>query len=341
MNSERGRSLARRLVEQCDVVLENFAPRVMDQWGLDAEAVLRLRPDAIYVRMPAFGLTGPWRDRTGYAQNMEQVSGMATMTGYSDDRPLVPNGMCDPLAGNHALLALLLALEHRNQTGEGMLVEVPMVGGAINVTAEQTLEYQAFGYQMNRDGNRGPSAAPQNLYETVECDEDGKPNWVAISVESDEQWGGLCSALGYPPWATDPALSSISGRRLAQDTIDEHLGAWCATHTSDEIVTALWSAGVPVGKVLAGPEVRTIPQLQQRGFIETVTHPLTGPSMFFGFPATLSRGPERLHRRPAPLLGEHNREVLIELLGVTPAEFSQLEADQIIGTRIVGDHRTR
>ncbi|MGO9456862.1 MAG: CoA transferase [Acidimicrobiales bacterium] len=342
MSSDQGRALARRLIERCDVVLENYAPRVMDQWGLNEGSVLRLRPDIVFVRMPAFGLSGPWRERTGYAQNMEQVSGMAWMTGYPDDRPQVPNGMCDPLAGTHAVLALLLALEHRRKTGEGMLVEVPMVGGAINVTAEQPLEYQAFGHLMERDANRGPTGAPQNLYNTAELEGDGrKDHWVAIAVESDEQWRGLRRALGEPGWAADRSLDSMSGRRAAHDEIDKHLAAWCQERTGDEIVAALWPAGVPVAKVVAGAEVQHLPQLVARGFLETVEHPVTGPSVHYGYPARFSAGPERLHRRPAPTLGQHNTEVLGDLLGLSPEELEDLEAADVIGTRLLGEHRTR
>jgi crotonobetainyl-CoA:carnitine CoA-transferase CaiB-like acyl-CoA transferase len=342
MNTERGRDLARRLIARCDVVLENYAPRVMEQWGLDAETVLGLRKDAIYVRMPAFGLSGPWRERTGYAQNMEQVSGMATMTGYRDDRPLVPNGICDPLAGNHALLALLLAIEHRRKTGEGMLVEVPMIGAAINVTAEQVLEYQAFGHLMSRDANRGPTGAPQGLYRTAEVEANGEhDHWVAIAVESDVHWQDLRRALGDPDWAAEETFSTMSGRRAAHDEIDRRLAAWCRDRSGDDVVSTLWAAGVPVAKVLAGPEVQHIPQLVARGFLETVEHPLTGDNTHYGYPAKFSAGPERMHHRPAPTLGRHNREVLVDLLGVSPEEFASLEADHVIGTRLLGDHRTR
>ena len=119
--------MARQLISKCDLLLENYSPRVLEHWGLGYEQVRKLRADIIMVRMPAFGLDGPWRDRTGYAQTMEQVSGMAWMTGYRDQAPQIPNGPCDPIAGTHATAALLLALEHRRRTGKGTLVELSLI----------------------------------------------------------------------------------------------------------------------------------------------------------------------------------------------------------------------
>jgi crotonobetainyl-CoA:carnitine CoA-transferase CaiB-like acyl-CoA transferase len=340
MATDDGRRLARRLIAECDVMLENYAPRVMDHWGLGWEDVRELRPDLIFVRMPAFGLSGPWRNRTGYAQNMEQVSGMAWMTGFPDGPPHVPNGMCDPLAGTHATLGLLLALEHRRKTGEGMLVEVPMVGGAVNVAAEQVLEYQAFGHLMQRDGNRGPGAAPQNVYRCADVVGDGKPDdWVAIAVETDEQWRGLCQALGGvdvpKEWDTH------DGRRAGHDAIDAWIGGWCRDLPGDVVVERLWPAGVPVARVLAPAQVQHVPQLKARHFLETVTHPVAGKQMHYGYPVRFGSGPERFHRRPPPTLGQHNREVLVDLLGVEPDEYERLLAAEVIGDRLLGEHRTR
>jgi len=351
MDAERGRTLALGLIEQCDVMLENFSPRVMDHWGMGIDALRELRSDLIVVRMPAFGLSGPWRDRTGYAQNMEQVSGMAWMTGYADGPPIVPNGMCDPLSGTHAMLALLLALEHRRRTGEGMLVEVAMIGGALNVAAEQVLEHGAYGHLMVRDGNRHPSAAPQNLYRTADRDATGRQDgWVAISVEDDDQWRALCRVVDDPP-SPDPALadprlpvgarSAVADRRAAHDEIDRWLGRWCAARSADEIVEAVWAAGVPAAKVVDPQLTDSLPQLRYRGFFEVVQHPLTGPTTLTGYPVRFSGGPQRLHRRPAPTLGEHTREILGELLGVGDAELDELERDQVIGTRLVGTLRAR
>jgi crotonobetainyl-CoA:carnitine CoA-transferase CaiB-like acyl-CoA transferase len=340
MATDDGRQLARRLVAQCDVMLENYAPRVMDQWGLGWEVVSELRPDLIFVRMPAFGLSGPWRNRTGYAQNMEQVSGMAWMTGFPEGPPHVPNGICDPLAGTHATLGLLLALEHRRRTGEGMLVEVPMVGGAVNVAAEQVLEYQAFGHLMQRDGNRGPTAAPQNVYRCADVDGDGAPDaWVAVAVETDDQWAGLCGVLGV----SDPhsAWDTAEGRRKDHDEIDRLIGEWCRARSGDEVVARLWPAGVPVAKVLAPAQVQHVAQLQARRFLETVTHPVAGDQIHYGYPVRFGAGPDRFHRRPAPTLGQHNHEVLVDLLGVEAAEYERLLAADVIGTRLLGEHRTR
>jgi crotonobetainyl-CoA:carnitine CoA-transferase CaiB-like acyl-CoA transferase len=340
MSTEDGRAVARRLIAECDVMLENYAPRVMDQWGLGWEVVSQLRPDLVFVRMPAFGLRGPWRNRTGYAQNMEQVSGMAWMTGFPDGPPHVPNGICDPLAGTHATLALLLALEHRRKTGEGMLVEVPMVGGAVNVAAEQVLEHQAFGHLMQRDGNRGPAAAPQNVYRCADVVGDGKPDaWVAIAVETDAQWDGLCRVVartGIPPeWGTS------EGRRQAHDDIDHWVADWCRPLDGDEVVARLWPAGVPVAKVLAPAEVQHVPQLVARQFLETLDHPVAGAQIHYGYPVRFGAGPDRFHRRPAPTLGQHNHEVLVDLLGLDPSEYERLQSADVIGTRLLGEHRTR
>lgn len=333
MNSPEGRALARQLVARCDVMLENYSPRVMDQWGMGWEEVRALRPDMIFLRMPAFGLTGPWRDRTGYAQNMEQVSGMAWLTGFAEGPPHVPNGLCDPLAGTHATVALLLALEHRRRTGEGMLVEVPMVGGAVNVAAEQALEYQAFGRLMERQGNRGPAAAPQNLYRCA-----GEEDWLALAVETDDQWRALCRLVGRAPLLEDATQAE---RRAAHDQIDAWLARWCAGHSSADAVDRLWGAGVPAAPVLAPPEVQHVEQLRARGFLEDVVHPVAGHQLHYGYPVRFGAGPRRLHRRPAPTLGQHNAQVLGGLLGLSAARLAELEESEVIGTRLLGQHRTR
>lgn len=335
LQSARGREVLQRLIATCDVIAENFTPRVMDQIGLDFAAVQALRPDAVLLRMPGFGLDGPWRDNPAFAYVIESASGVSWLTGYPDRTPFEPYSVGDPNAGVHALNAVLLALEHRRRTGQGVLVEAAMVDAALNIAAEQVIEYSAYGALLERAGNRGPTAVPQNLYRTAEIDEFGRlDSWVAIAVATDEQWMLLRDALESPSWATDPALSSAAGRRAREDLIDERLAQWCGERSGDEIVGVLWDVGVPVAKVMQPHRQAELPQLVARDFFEVVDHPVCGPARLSTVPMRMSGGPDRFHTTPAPLLGQHNHEVLAEL-GLTEAEIAELESDGVIG-RAVG-----
>lgn len=331
LQTSAGRDLLRRLIATSDVIVENFTPRVLDQIGVDFATVQELRSDAILLRMPGFGLDGPWRDNPAFAYVIEAASGLSWLTGYPDRNPYEPYSVGDPNAGVHALNALLLALEHRHRTGQGVLVEAAMVDAAVNVAAEQVIEYSAYGALLERAGNRGPTAAPQNLYRTADVDEFGRlDSWIAVAVATDEQWAAMCEALDRPAWATDPALATAAGRRAQHDLIDEHLGAWCERRSGDEIVRCLWEAGVPVAKVMQPHRQTELAQLAFRGFFEHVEHPVNPAVPHSTVPMRFSRGPQRLHRQPAPLLGQHNHELLTEL-GLTDPEIAELEADGIIG----------
>ena len=218
-----GKALIDELITKADIVAENFVPRVIEKWGLTREYVQGLNPNAIYMRMPAFGLQGPWRDRPGFAQTMEQLTGMAWITGHVDDQPRIMRGPCDPIAGLHGALALCVALWEREETGHAPFVESTMVEAALNCAAEQIIEFSAYGNKMHRAGNRAPHAAPQGVYACP-----GFEQWLAVSVETDEQWRGLRRALGEPVWATDPRLDTMAGRQESHDLLDQRLGEFAA-----------------------------------------------------------------------------------------------------------------
>jgi len=331
LQSPRGRDLLRRLIATCDVIVENFTPRVLEQIGLDFAAIQSIQPSAVMVRMPGFGLDGPWRDNPAFAYVIESASGLSWLTGYPDRPPFEPYSIGDPNAGVHAVNGLLLALEHRRRTGQGVLVEAAMVDAALSISAEQIVEYSAYGALLERAGNRGPTAAPQNLYRTADVDEFGRlDSWVAIAVATDTQWKRLCEALGSPSWAMDPKLLTMAGRRVEQDLIDERLAAWCEHRSGDDIVTSLWDVGVPVAKVMQPHRQTELEQLAFRGFFEDVDHPVNGRARLSTVPMRSPGGPERVHTRPAPLLGQHNHELLGEL-GLSASEIADLEADGIIG----------
>jgi crotonobetainyl-CoA:carnitine CoA-transferase CaiB-like acyl-CoA transferase len=318
--------MALRLIERSDAVIENFTPRVMGNFGLDWDTVHAANPRLILVRMPAFGLSGPWRDNTGFAQTMEQMTGLAWVTGYPDDQPLIQRGPSDPNAGMHAAFGLLVALAERDASGEGQHVEVTMIEAALNAAAEQVVEWGAYGRLLEREGNRAPSAAPQNLYACR-----GHEQWLTLSVHTDEQWRGLRAALGHPAWADDPRLSTHAGRRAAHDALDAELAGWAASHDLDEAIERLVSHGVPAGTAYDGRITSRHPQLSARGFFEEIDHPVVGRHPVPGLPFRFGRV-ERWLREPAPTIGQHNREILGGLLGLSGEEIDALEAAEVIGT---------
>ena len=282
------------------------------------------------VRMPGFGLDGPWRDRTGYAPTMEQLTGLAWITGWDDLPPIVPRGPCDPLAGQHAAFALLVALEERDRTGAGMLLEVPMVESALATATGPIVEAEAYGVVQGREGNRGPVAAPQGVYACAEPE-----RWVAVAVATDEQWRALCDgARSAATSPTDPDLADHAGRRAAGDRLDEALAPWVADRPAADTVEALTAAGVPAAEVISPGAVDRNPQLVERGFFEPIHREVIGihhvPSLPYRF---ASRGPAPWHRTPAPLIGEHNDEVLGGELGLGPEELARLRNSTVIGER--------
>jgi len=326
-----GVELAKRLIDGADAVVENFSPRVMDNLGLDYTELAACNPRLVMVRMPAFGLDGPWRDRVGFAQTMEQLTGMAWLTGFADGPPVLPRGPCDPLAGLHAVVALLVALEHRNRTGRGQLVESTMVEAALNAAAEPILEYGAHGARLVRDGNRGPVGAPQNLYACR-----GEDRWLALAVTSDAQWQALRALMGDPSWARDAALATATGRRAEHDGIDRAIGAWCATRDADVLAEELVARGIPAAPVVPASRLPRNPQLVARGFFETVAHPVVGSHEHPALPIRLGGEQRRWYARSAPTLGQHTEEVLRDLLGLDGRELERLRADGVIGTRPLG-----
>ncbi|MGE2721950.1 CaiB/BaiF CoA transferase family protein [Mycolicibacterium celeriflavum] len=308
LQSDEGLRLVRKLIGQADIVVENFSPRVMEQFGLGADALLDLNPRLVVVRMPAFGLTGPWRDRVGFAPTMEQIAGLAWVTGLPDGPPIAPRGACDPLAGAHAAFATLAALEFTDRTGEGQLVEVPMVEAVLNVTAVQTIEYEVFGRVMERRGNRGHGSAVQDVYRCA-----GEDNWLAVAARTE---------------AEPTALAEVTGGGAVD--------AWLATRDAQAAEDELTRAGVPAAVVVSPSLVTNNPQLRHRGFFERLEHHRTGENLYPCPPFARLAGSRRWLRRPPPTLGEHNPEVLTALCGLSESDLHRLEDQGVIGSRPKG-----
>jgi len=249
------------------------------------------------------------------------MSGMAWLTGEPDDQPRIMRGPCDPIAGMHGCFAALLGLRERDRTGVGVLVESPMIEAALNCSAEMLVEWSANGVRLERIGNRSRTAAPQGVHPTLHDEE-----WLAVSVTNNEQWAALADLIGLD----DPALSTLEARLEAHDRIDEVLEGWLGSRPLAVAENELQTAGVPAIGCRPPSQLRHHPQFEARRFYEEVAHPSVGTHRMPAQPYRL-RGIDRWIRRPTPLFGQHNREILGEL-GLAAAEIDALEGAGLIGT---------
>jgi len=328
-STRQGRDLIERLIADADVLLENYAPRVLENVGLDWAGVQALNPRIVMLRMPAFGLSGPNRDMVGYAQTVEQYSGMCWRTGYPDGPPVNPSGPADPMGGSNAAFALFAALRQRERTGRGMLVEAPLVEAALTMTAEQVIEWTAHRKLLERDGNHLRGHAPQGVYAGA-----GAEQWLAISVVTDVQWHALAAFTGIPGW-DDLGLATAAGRWERRHQLDDDLSAWAAARDVAATAEQLVALGVPAARVVDQRFVHEHLQIAARGYFEDVDHPVHGLIPIPVLPFRYGRVSRWSHQAP-PTVGQHNDEVLEKELGLSRAYVEQLADDGLIGCRPAG-----
>ena len=331
LTSEEGRRVFERLVSVSDVLIENFRQGSLERLGYDYRALRRHRPDLIYVSMPAFGNTGPWKGYLGYGIGQEQLSGMAHLTGYPGDGPMksgINHG--DPITGSHAAGVLLAALRRRRRTGKGMYIDVSQQESSVALMGAELLSYQMSGRETERRGNRSPWFAPCNTYRCA-----GEDRWITIAATSEQEWAALAKEIGAPGLADDSRFTSAANRIANQDALDTIIGEWTSGQDAFQLAEVLQAAGVPAGPVLRGPDLLEDPHYQERGTFVTVDHPQVGPRQYPGLPWKMSATPGEV-RWPSPTLGQHNREVFAGLLGLTSDDVKALEETGVIGTKPTG-----
>lgn len=326
LNSDEGKRIFERLISNADVIIENFAPRVIDNFGFSVQRMKELNPKLIIVRMPGFGLEGPWQDYVGWAMSFEQASGAAWVTGDPDGTPLNPGGFADPMDGLHALVALQAALDHRERTGEAQIIEAAQLELGACWTAEQVIAYSLTGKLQQRTGNRSETMAPQGVYL---CEEN---EWIALSIRDDEDWGRFAVAIGSPEWAGDSRFALVKSRLAYHDEIDRLISDWCVNQSADVVVNSIRNAGVPIAKILTAPNMITDPHLAARGFYQLLVHATMGERKYPRWPMIQNPGTNGLNRTSSPTLGQHNAEILTGELGLTQAQIDELAAKEIIGT---------
>ncbi len=330
LNEADGKKLFERLVTKADVVIENFSPRVLGNLGFSPQRLRQLNPKVMIIRMPGFGLEGPWRDYLGWAMAIEQASGMASVTGTPQASPLNPGGFVDPAASMHTLVALQAALDYRERTGEAQMIEVAQLEVGACMTAEQVVAYSITGKVPKRVGNRSETMSLQGVYP---CADEER---VAISIRDDMDWKNFTEAMGSPDWAESERYASLEGRQTHHDDLDQKITEWTADLDAEKVVDLVRGKGVPVAELLRGRKMHEDPHLVARNFYQELSHSRSGTRRYPGWPMRWSVGPRRSHRFGASTLGQHNSEILSEELGLSTAEIDELAGKKIIGTVPVG-----
>ena len=327
--ASRGIQVLRRLIEVSDLLIENFSPGVIDRLGLGYDAVSAINPRMIMISMPSFGSIGPESNSRGYGNTVEAMAGVTGLTGYHDgdgQHYTLSNALGDPVAGLHGVFALMVGLRERARSGRGQLIELAQVETLIPFVTEGILEYQFTGRPPAARGNRHPEHAPHGIYRCA-----GDDNWIAIACQSDDQWRGLARALRLDHLLDDERFADAQSRKANEDALDAELSRARADTNLDESVRRLEACGVLAAPVNSAPAVLGDPQLQSREYFVAIDRAVVGTYLYPGAVARMRETPLRADA-PAPLLGEHNRLVFREMLGMSEQEIAELERSGIIGS---------
>ncbi|MCY3592010.1 MAG: CoA transferase [Acidobacteria bacterium] len=333
LTSRRGVELLLRLVEASDAVIENYTASVLPRLGLDYGRLRQVNPELVMVSMPPFGKSGPWMNHRAYGSTVEQASGLPHLNGRTGDPPTMQHvALGDPIAGINAAAALLTALRHRHRTGEGQYVDLSHVQSMFPLAAHGLIEQAVSGAPPERAGGRHPLFVPWGVYPCI-----GAEPWITVTVETEGQWRGLCGVLGMD--ADDHRFANATARKRREDDLDRALAARTALHDGLALERRLASAGVPAAVLRNTLDVLYDPHLEARGYWQWRERAWVGdqPNPSAPFRPAPEDGRSRPYavEWPAPTLGQHNREVLTRLLGLSEDELKVLERDKVIGTEPV------
>ncbi|MBI4216266.1 MAG: CoA transferase [Chloroflexi bacterium] len=321
----RAVELAKEIIKKCDIVTENYATGVMDRLGLDYESLRKIKPNIIMISTSGPGRTGPEKDYVAYAFTIHAYSGLAHISGHPGRNPYALGVMwSDSLAPLTAAYAVLAALYHRDQTGQGQHLDVSMTEATTALIPEAILDYTMNGRVRGTLGNGHECFAPYGLYRCL-----GEDKWLAIGVENEAQWKALRRALGHPAWAKDPKFADEFSRWQHRAELDALITTWTKGRTPQEATALLQKAGVPAGPSNNVADLDTDPQLDARNFFVPMEHAAMGKGRLARIPWKTGAKPQGQYT-PPPLMGEHNEYVFCDLLGMTREEMETLIKQQVI-----------
>jgi crotonobetainyl-CoA:carnitine CoA-transferase CaiB-like acyl-CoA transferase len=333
LNHPKGRELLKRMVRDANAICENFSPGQMEKWGLGYDELRKINPRIIYLQTTGFGKAGTYNNYVSYGPTAQAFSGLTFLSGLPEPHPPAGWGYSylDHSPGYFGAILLMTALHRQRQTGVGAYIDMTQTETGLMLTGTSLLEHQITGQPTTRYGNRMPYLdwSPHGAYRCL-----GDDNWIAISVQSDEQWRSLIDTIGSPAWATDARYATASGRKANQDEVDRQLTVFTITQDRYALMDRLQSRGIPAGVVQKSSDrFDHDPQLKARGYFVDLPHSAIGTWPVEGFPAKLSGSPADVGGRTgraAPKLGEDSDFVYREILGLTSDELAQLREEDVI-----------
>lgn len=325
MNTPQGIDIVERVIGVSDVVSNNFRGDRMERWGLGYDDLKKIKPDIIMLGMAMMGTTGVHKDYGGNGINIIAGAGISGITGFPERAPVGTGSLYPDFSGNpnHATLAVLAALRHRNRTGTGQFIDLAQYESTISLLGTSVLEYTALGRLPIRPGNRSDIAAPHGVYRCA-----GDDRWCAIAVFTDEEWSGFSSAIGNPDWTAESRFQTLTARKQNEDDLDALVQEWTSGLPAQEVMEQLQSKGVSAGVVQDTRDlVENDPGFRER-HIRMVDQPEVESMTIHGETIAISGLEPRVNR--SPLLGEHTEYVLKDLLGMEEAEVDQLYVDGVL-----------
>jgi formyl-CoA transferase len=323
LKSPQAQALVRQLAQESDVLIENFRPGAMEGWGLGPDDLLKLNPRLIMLRISGYGQTGPYRDKPGFGVVAEAMSGLRHLTAEPGRVPVrVGVSIGDTLAALHGVIGILLALQERQRSGRGQVIDVALYEAVFNCMESLLPEYSAFGAVRGPAGSALPGIAPSNAYR---CSDGG---YALIAGNGDSIFKRLMTVIGRDDLGADPALADNAGRVARVAEIDAAIGTWTATRTVDQVMGALDAASVPAGRIYTVADIAADPHYRARGMLDTVRMDDGTELAVPGIVPKLSRTPGA-HRRNAPSIGQ-DTDAVLRGMGLTAEQIHALREQGIV-----------
>lgn len=324
ISKPEGAELAKKVVAECDIVVENMRPGKMAKNGLGYEDLKAVKPDIIMISASGFGATGPYKNYGGYAPIFASIGGLAYLTGYADGEPNTMSGVMDLRVGTVSAFVALAALIRKQKTGKGMYVDVSSSEAISSLIGSDLMGYTMNGVSPMRRGNEDSILAPHQVYRCK-----GQDKWVSIAVATEEEWKSLCDVMGNPEWTKDPKFMDTYQRWYNRKELDELMSQWTINYTDYEVMHMLQAAGVAAIPSMSAEEILSDPHSEARGIFTKVNHPILGEKTVVMPPWRFSETPAEIYKS-APLLGENNDEIFGGLLGMSKEEMDALKEAKIM-----------